>query len=255
MEKKIVFFDIDGTLYNDQKEIPKTTVQAIEKLKSNGVDVVIATGRAPFMFEELRNQLNVSSFVSINGSYVVFNGEVVYTRALEQAKLQQLEEEANKLNHPLVYVHHNHHYSNQQNHPFIKESIGDLKIIEPKYNPDFFRTEEVYQALLFCEDESHYVTNHQDFDYIRWHRYSIDVIPSGGSKAKGVEVLLDKLGIPKGNAYAFGDALNDIEMLQYVGTGVAMGNGCAEVKSVANYITKSVDEDGIHHGLQHFGLI
>ncbi|WP_078556864.1 Cof-type HAD-IIB family hydrolase [Bacillus alkalicellulosilyticus] len=257
MLKKIVFFDIDGTLYDEEKRIPDSTVSAISALKEEGIDVAIATGRAPFMFADLREKLGIDTYVSLNGSFVVYQDEVVFTKPLEAELLTKLEKEAKQLNHPIVYVHSDDHYANEENHPFIVESIGSLKIKKPEYNPKFSETSEVYQALLFCDgsNEDIYKVGHPHFDFIRWHPYSVDVIPGGGSKAKGIEVLLEKVGIPVENSYAFGDELNDLQMLQYVGTGVAMGNGRDEVKAVANYVTKTVTEDGILHGLKHVGLL
>jgi hydroxymethylpyrimidine pyrophosphatase-like HAD family hydrolase len=67
--------------------------------------------------------------------------------------------------------------------------------------------------------------------------------------------MIEKLGFDLKDVYAFGDGLNDIEMIQSVGNGIAMGNAVQEVKNHANYITKHVDDDGILHGLKHFELI
>ena len=79
--------------------------------------------------------------------------------------------------------------------------------------------------------------------------------PLGGSKAMGIEKFIEKKGFTKDQVYAFGDYLNDIEMLQYVGHGVAMGNAPEEVKNVARYVTKDVSENGIAYGLEMVGLL
>src|SRR5690625_6342097 len=73
MHEKIVFFDIDGTLVDDDKNIPVSAKQAIDELKRNDVYVAIATGRAPFMFEHIRQELEIESYVSFNGQYVVLD--------------------------------------------------------------------------------------------------------------------------------------------------------------------------------------
>ncbi|EHB59642.1 Haloacid dehalogenase domain protein hydrolase type 3 [Paenibacillus lactis 154] len=83
----------------------------------------------------------------------------------------------------------------------------------------------------------------------------MDVIPGGGSKAKGIEAVLKHLGITPAQAVAFGDGLNDKEMLAYVGLGIAMGNAHEEVKPLADFVTKHVNKGGIRHGLRHAGLI
>ena len=94
-----------------------------------------------------------------------------------------------------------------------------------------------------------------DFDFVRWHAVSVDILPSGGSKAKGIEKIVEALDIPKERQYAFGDGLNDIEMLSTVTNSVAMGNVEETVKIVAKYVTKSVEDNGILHGLQMVGLL
>src|SRR5699024_1203950 len=78
MNKSIIFFDIDSTLLNHEKELPKSAKEAILKLKENGHIVAIATGRAPFMYADLRKELEIDTYVSYNGQYVVLNGEVIY---------------------------------------------------------------------------------------------------------------------------------------------------------------------------------
>ncbi|MCV5432962.1 HAD hydrolase family protein, partial [Escherichia coli] len=85
--------------------------------------------------------------------------------------------------------------------------------------------------------------------------YSMDIIPNGGSKAKGIEKFIERLGFNREQVYAFGDGLNDLEMIEAVGTGIVMGNGHEDLKKLANYVTKDVSEDGIYHGLKWAGLL
>ncbi|WP_100404634.1 Cof-type HAD-IIB family hydrolase [Bacillus solitudinis] len=257
MNKKVVFFDIDGTLLNDEKKLPGSTKNAIRELQNQGVYVAIATGRAPFMFKDLRDELGINSYISFNGSYVVFENEMVDHKPLTTNELIKLEDAAQKLSHSMVFLDHIGATSNREEDPYVSEGMGSLKLPYPSYDPYAYKTKNVYQALLFCEEheELSYRDSHSHFDYIRWHPYSMDVIPSGGSKALGIKSLLKHLSITPEHAYAFGDALNDLEMLQFVGTGVAMGNGMDEAKAVAKFVTKTVDEDGILHGLHHVGLL
>ena len=255
--KKIVFFDIDGTLLNHDKEIPDSTREAITKLKRNGVYVAIATGRAPFMFEDLRKELDINSFVSFNGQYVVFEGEVIYKNPLSLEKMQILTKYAEKQHHPLVYLNHETMKANVGDHPFIRESLGSLKFSHPEHDPGFLEETEIYQALLFIEekDQQLYLDAYRDFHFIRWHSYSTDILPKGGSKAIGIQRMLERLPFKKENVYAFGDGLNDLEMLEYAGTGIAMGNSHSDLLKVADKVTTDVSEDGIKNGLEMVGLI
>jgi len=75
------------------------------------------------------------------------------------------------------------------------------------------------------------------------------------TKASAVAVLLERLGLNQEDTFAFGDSFNDIEMLQYCQTGIAMGNAAEELKAVADHVTNAVTEDGIFNAFKHFGLI
>lgn len=256
--RKLIFFDIDGTLLDHEKKLPSSTKEAIFQLKEKGHEVAIATGRAPFMYTDLREELGIHTFVSYNGQYVVFNGEKLYTNPLNTASLIKLTETAVSNNHPIVFMDHEDMKANVPEHPSIKEGLASLKIKQfPGHDPYYYKGRELYQSLLFCPEgeEKQYEAEFTDFDFVRWHPLSVDVLPKGGSKAKGIEKLVEKLGFSKEDVYAFGDALNDMEMLTTVYNSVAMGNAMDEVKSVAKYVTKSVEDDGIYHGLKMVGLL
>lgn len=252
----IVFFDIDGTLLDHDKKLPPRTKEAIFALKELGHEVAIATGRAPFMFEKLRRELEIDTYVSYNGQYVVLHGEELYTNPMNPQALQALTDIAIKRGDPIVYMDHEDMKSNVPEHAYIVESIETLKIDRyPSLGPEYYKSRDIYQCLLFCEQSEKYEEEFPMFDFIRWHPLSVDVVPSGGSKAKGIEQIVRKLGIPNDRQYAFGDGLNDIEMLMSVTHSVAMGNAHPEALKAARYRTTAVDEDGIWNGLKQLGLL
>ncbi|PLT34441.1 Cof-type HAD-IIB family hydrolase [Bacillus sp. V5-8f] len=257
-KQSVIFFDIDGTLLNHDKELPLSTKEAIFTLKEKGHVVAIATGRAPFLFENLRRELEIDTFVSYNGQYVVLNGEVLYTNPLNIESLEKLTEAALQNNHPVVFMDHEEWTANVPEHDYITESIHTLKVERfPIHDPHYYKGRKLYQSLLFCPEgeEKQYEQAFPDFDFVRWHPVSVDVLPQGGSKAKGIEKIVEKLGFTPEQQYAFGDGLNDMEMLSSVKNSVAMGNAEEKVKAVAKYVTKSVQDDGILHGLKMVGLL
>jgi Cof subfamily protein (haloacid dehalogenase superfamily) len=256
MHNNIVFFDIDGTLVDDEKNIPASAKKAVETLKNNGVYVAIATGRAPFMFENIRKELEIESFVSFNGQYVVFEGETIYENPIGREPLKKLYEASAAKEHPMVFMCDQDMRATTAGHPYIKQSLAKLKLDYPLVDTDYFRNKTIYQALLFCErDEEAFIKQHDDLHFIRWHDYSCDVLPGGGSKAVGVNKIIKAAGLDKKHAFAFGDGFNDLEMVQEVGTGIAMGNAVLPLKEAADYMTASVEEDGILKGLEYFGLV
>lgn len=257
MSYKIVFFDIDGTLLNEKKEIPEDTVRAIAELKEQGVEPVIATGRAPYFIKPLAEQLGIDSFVCMNGAYVVYKGEPLYKREIDKKSLEALVRVAAQHGHSLVFEGEHAFFSNIENNPFITDSVNSLKVDQPGYNPDFWKTDGVYQVFLHCEstEEELYQELLSELTLIRWHPQAMDVLPAGGSKAQGIEALLQKLGLTPAEAAAFGDGLNDKEMLAAVGFGVAMGNSHPELLPYADYVTTHVDDQGIRNGLVKAGLL
>ncbi|TMN21600.1 Cof-type HAD-IIB family hydrolase [Lentibacillus cibarius] len=258
MTKKLICLDIDGTLFNEEKQVPDSAKLAVANLQQAGHTVAFATGRAPFTFRKLQQELEVDSYVSLNGQYVVHHDDVVYKNPLHTAVLDELEHHATAGNHPLIYLGHDNWFSNTSHHPYIQKAIRSLKVEQKvMYDPAFYRVGDVYQALLFCEDgsEADYMRTFGHLEFIRWHDYSVDVIPAGGSKAAGINHLVQHLQMSPDDVYAFGDGLNDMAMLQSVKNSVAMGNAPDIVKNAAGTVTKHVNDDGLWHGLRMVGLL
>jgi len=257
MGRPIVFFDIDGTLLNENKEILASTRIAIRELQRQGVYTAIATGRTPILFEDIRQSLGIDSYVALNGQYVVFEGQVIYDNPIPQEDLKELQSEMILHKHPYAHVSHDDFRSSEADHPFVQDSFGDTKIKYPEVDPTFYLHAPIYQSIVFCEAEkrSHYIERFPHFTFLPWHTYAVDILPKGCSKAIGISKMLEHGSFELADSYAFGDNNNDLEMLTLVGTGVAMGNALPETKAAADMITTSCNDDGIYHGLVKLGLI
>lgn len=258
MTRKLIFFDIDGTLLNDDKELPIKTVEAIEALKAKGHIVAIATGRGPFMYQDIREKLDIDTYVSYNGSYVVYEGTPIYTSPLDKRALLQLETEGHERQHPMMFMDHKDMKQNVKDHASINESMATLKLtFTPDYDPSYHADRDLYQALFFVDDEELklYDQRFPEFEFVRWHPLSVDILPKGGSKWRGIKQLIEHVAIDPSDVYAFGDGLNDVEMLEHIHNSVAMGNGCPEAKQVADFVTTDVNEDGLYLGIKEMGLL
>lgn len=255
--KKILFFDIDGTLFNSNKQLSRKTKEAIFKARENGHTIFIATGRAPFMIREVIEELEISSYICFNGQYIVYENEVIYNAAIDFNALQDVTKFAKQNDHPLVYMNAHKMIASIPYHPHIEESIQSLKFAHPSYEESFHISEEIYQALVFCsiEEEKLYHDEFPELKFVRWHRVSADILPKHASKAEAILFLVKKFNLQLEHTIAFGDGLNDIEMLEAVGFGVAMGNGHSEAIKRANYVTTHVDEDGLYDAMMFLKLI
>ncbi|PFP15648.1 hydrolase Cof [Bacillus sp. AFS073361] len=257
MNEKIVFFDIDGTLLTEEKVLPESTKKAVRMLQEKGIYTAIATGRSPQMFEWILEELHIDSYVSINGQYVVFEGKEIYSNPMDLSLLNDLTSMVESNGHAIAYCHDHHITVNEENHPLVLSSYNSLKINYPPVSREFYKQTSVFQGHLFCQpqEEETYIQRFPECSFIRWHEHAIDILPKGCSKAIGIGKMLDVIGISNENCYAFGDGLNDLEMLTSVGIGIAMGNAVPEAKAAADLITTSCYEDGIFNGLKELGIL
>ncbi|EKN63783.1 cof family hydrolase [Neobacillus bataviensis LMG 21833] len=257
MEKSIVFFDIDGTLLNEEKKIPASTKRAVQLLQEKGIHTVIATGRVPNMFYWVQKELNIDSYVSMNGQYVVFEGKEIYSNPIDPDMLQSLSTMTANNGHALAYCSHNDYKVSQRNHPFVEAGFDSLMMPYPEVDEKYYTHLPIFQGHLYCnpQDVQMYFDKYPDFSFVKWDDNAYDILPNGASKAVGICKMLDILDISVENSYAFGDGLNDLEMLKLVGTGVAMGNAVPEAKAAADIITTSSSADGILNGLIEVGLL
>ncbi|WP_391120659.1 Cof-type HAD-IIB family hydrolase [Psychrobacillus sp. L3] len=257
MVNKILFFDIDGTILDEEKNIPIGVKEAIHEAKRNGHEIVIATGRAPFTAKFIFDQLNIDSFICYNGQIVQFKGKVIHKGVIGKKELQQLTDFAKKREQPLIYMDNDEFVSNIPDHQDVLESISSLKLELPRTEENFFLANDIHQALIFgnSDNQNEYEKAFPNLKFVRWHRVSCDVLPKGVSKAKGISLLLKYINKSAEDAIAFGDGLNDIEMLEYVGTGVAMGNSVEELKKHATFVTDHVSENGLINALKKLQLI
>lgn len=273
--KKVVFFDIDGTLVSRQNYIPESTKRAIKELKKRDILPVIATGRATVLLEEVKDELEIDSYIAMNGQYIVLEGQPIYTNPISEDLLVRLMEQASEDRKGIVLCGTEDIFSNSvislvQRSSILKvlKSIGKIipnkiqmslfsRLIRKPPKSEDYKGKDICQVILEIreQDEAAYRENFKELHFTRSNDYTVDVISSGVSKATGIERIIKMLDVDLENTYAFGDSLNDLEMIQYVGTGVSMGNGWDELKKVADMITADVSEDGIEKGLKKLNLI
>jgi len=255
--KKILFFDVDGTLYNSEKVMPDSAKEALLEARRNGYEIAIATGRAPFMIDSLIEELDIQTYVTFNGQYVVYQGEVVYANGIAKEELAKIIAFGEARNEPVVFLDDKQMIASVGEHKMVSESLDTLKYPYPALDSSYYMQHEVYQTLIFMEEKDEYLyrTAFPNVEFVRWHPYSCDILPKGGSKAAGIEKVLSRMGLTLADAIAFGDGMNDIEMLEAVGTSVAMGNGHEKVKAVATYVTDHVDADGLAKAMRHLKII
>lgn len=258
-QPKIVFFDIDDTLYIKQHNcVPDSVKTALLVLKQNGIIPAIATGRGVCVFPPCINQLicdvGIELLVTINGQYNMFQGSKLIDFPLPTHHIKATTEYLIGQNLAYAYMTYDEILGFHET-PAMIDALNSLHI-PYRVLDKFVFDRPVYQMLAFYADDDKVVLKlDQALKSVRWHTNGVDILTKESSKVRGIKVVLDKLGLGFDDALAFGDGLNDLEMLTAVGFGVAMGNAHEKLKLVADYVCPRHDQDGIYYGLKALGLI
>ena len=255
---KIIFFDIDDTLRNSKNGfIPSTIPTIFKQLREKEILTGIATGRGIFGVVPEIKALKPDFFVTLNGAYIEDKkGNVVYSNKIAKDKVEDYITWTKEvgIDYGLVGSHAA---------KLSRRTETISQAIDPIYpnlevDPDFYRKEDIYQMWTF-EDQGDDLTLPESLAstlrMVRWHEYSSDVVPISGSKAAGVAKVVDQLGLKPENVMVFGDGLNDLELFDYAGISIAMGISHEKIKEKADYITKTLEEDGIFDALEGFGMV
>ena len=256
---KAAFFDIDGTLLPfEAKHLPASTVDALARLRKNGVKTFIATGRPPVHLPYLHalDGTPFDGYVTMNGQYCYLaDGTLLYSQYIDRAALRTLLPyiEAEKISVGFVgrdFCDFN--LINDLSRAFsleLGQGTGDIAAR--------IESDAIYQlsAYLPEENEPEFLRSCPGCIAVRWNPHFCDILPAGGGKPNGLAHTLAHLGLTREQCIAFGDGGNDVKMLEYAGIGVAMGNACEEAKAAADYVTDDIMKDGLAKALEHFGLI
>lgn len=257
MEQKLIAFDLDGTLLTNQKKPLASTLLAIEQLQQQGHFVVIATGRNRFLAQPIMEQTNIHDAVLCNGSAAIVKNQLVYDTPLVATELQHLQQQLaiQKVDLALVGLDATRRLTTYRE-AWMAEAMQSFGSNTPELDADYFTEHAIYQGLAYYDeglafDDRYY----EQLDFVRWHPKCVDVIPKGGSKAVTLLEVANQLGLKREQVIAFGDGLNDREMLREVGVGIAMGNAVAEVQRCADLVTASNEADGIWLALEKMNLV
>lgn len=266
MAIKLAVFDIDGTLVTHGTHILlDSTTQSIHKLQEKGIRVAIASGRALYSFDQqILDQVEFDYLISANGAYIYDqkNQKEIYRHRYDQNLVEVFTKRIEEENGSLMYQMRNNGYSYVDFNGLAQVMLEYLNMDESKIiNQDFNQTrhleEDPHHIIARIPDEA-FATIVKEFPQLKFTKFlpeKYDVNDHSINKANGIKHIIKKLGIGLDEVIAFGDGLNDLEMLSEVKLSVAMGNAEPELKKVADYVTANSEDHGIKQGLVHFGII
>jgi Cof subfamily protein (haloacid dehalogenase superfamily) len=281
LDKKIIFLDIDGTLVADDGWVPASAADACRQARLNGHEIYLCTGRSKPEIYDFIMEIGFDGIIGAGGGFVELKDGMLYHKTVPASEVRRMVDFFNQ--HGVdFYLESNgglfasknflphverciygdidndpdaRRRKEEQPHPFIEGLIyGEEDLYKTDVNKAcFLQSDKLSFAQIKAEFEN-------AFDTIQctvpqFGDDSGELMVPGIHKATAIEALLTHLGLPKERTIAIGDGLNDLEMFDYCAVGIAMGNAKEELKAVADHVTSSVDEDGLHQAFRTFGLI
>ena len=252
MEKKIIFFDIDGTLYTPVNNgVTQIVKNAIQETRKKGHLCFIASGRPYGFIADNVKEIGFDGYVLANGANIKYKGQDLQTRYLNEYDVKTFIMKLKEKN--IEYVLQTSTFC------YIEQKQRCLLDFYTKCNIDFqnfrydFEENDIFKQTIKIEI---WVKDEEELEYVLLHNHafafelhpdhhSIEVYAKNVSKSTGILDVLDLLNIDKQESYCFGDGPNDIETISSVGCGVAMENALLEVKKIAKNITLSNNDNGV----------
>jgi len=257
-----LFFDIDGTLVSFQSHrIPDSTVTALREAKRKGARIYISTGRPVQIITNLGDIADlIDGYITVNGAYCFIGEREVSCHAIPEEDVRTLAQDALSRDYSCMVVGErdfavlNHH--DIVDEVFIKElAVSGINFCIDAL--EVLRSQRILQLSPFFEEgyEATFMPRIPRCVSGRWHPSFTDITAKEADKGRGLQAMVVAEGLDMAHTMAFGDGGNDISILRQAAVGVAMGNALPHVQREADYVTSSVDEDGVRNALLRFGII
>ncbi len=263
MERKLIFFDIDGTLVDfEDRSIPASAVEAVRRARAAGHLLYINSGRPYDGVDPRVKAMGFDGYICGCGVYIREGDQVLFHQKLDKAVQLQFVELVRRFDLQVMYegAHAVYFDLSRPLEPFVQfekayyASMGldtDSDPAGPEAESDKFvvwRRADTDLAA-FCEAVSAW------FDVIEREGALLEMVPHGCSKGRAMALLLERHGLTREDCIAIGDSTNDLPMLEAAGVSVAMANGDPRIFDKVCFVTDSVREDGIAKALIRLGLL
>ncbi|MGE9553310.1 sugar-phosphatase [Erwinia amylovora] len=269
MAIKLIAIDMDGTLLNPQHEVTPRVKQAIQAARDKGVAVVLATGR-PFIgvqryLMELDLRQEGQYCITNNGALVqkAETGDCVAEVTLNYHDYLYFEQLARELGvhfqaltKSLLFTPNKDISEYSVHESYLTGIPLRYRAVEEMDKSATFPKVMMIDVPSILDEAIKRIPQEARDRYtiMKSSPYYLEILSKQVNKGAGVKALADRLGLAREEVMAVGDQENDIAMLEYAGTGVAMGNGIDSVKAVAQFVTKTNQEDGVAHAIEKFAL-
>ena len=261
----LLFFDIDGTLFDDSRKLPASVLPAMEKAHENGHLLFINTGRTLCNKDRRLDGFPLDGWIMGCGTRIIFRGKTLQSMEYDPAQSLRLRQIILDLDLPVTYECDTAMYFDPlaPYHPAVSvfrefaRSQGterDLSDADPEFR--------IVKMFCFADTRDRIDRLEKAAAAIGMPYTAIDrgnggweMTPSAFSKGTGIDMIRQKLDIPFEDTLAFGDSTNDMTMFEHVKHSIAMGNASDDVKAACTWVTALPEEDGIKKAMIRFGII
>lgn len=276
MDIQLIAIDLDGTLLDSNRELPKENKAAIQAAKDMGVQVVLCTGRPLRSMIHLLEEVGLCDeddlVITYNGGLIqkAKTGEVISEITLNRQEVLDVFQLSQSLNLPVNFIDLDYVY--EPPYPDGVESIYmqssragvpqknalQFTAIDMDNVPDPFSINKIVMSRPGAELDAaipHIPAEYyQKYNIHKSEKFTLEVLPKKVDKGYAMRLLGEMLGLKKEQIMGIGDQENDLTLVQNAGLGIAMANAIDPVKEAADYITYSNDENGVAHAIQKFVL-
>ena len=260
----LLFFDIDGTIFDDSRHLPESVLPAMKAARRNGHRIIINTGRTLCNLDYRLDDFPLDGWIMGCGTRIIYHGETLQSMEYSPEESLRLRNLFLELRIPAVWECDTAMYFDPSgaSHRTIQgfrewaEERGICRDITGD-DPEF------RAVKMFCFSGAEGIaemtkkTAEAGMPYTAINRWpeGWELVPAGYSKGKGIDILRKKLDADLKDCFAFGDSRNDLTMFEHAGCSIAMGNAPDDVKAVCTWVTDLPENDGIEKAMKHFSLI
>ena len=263
MERSVLFFDIDGTLLSEvTHEVPESAVRALKKAQKNGHLLFINTGRTVCSIPSEIRRIGFDGYMCGCGTCMVYGDEIVFSSSIPEDRGNEIIREAAACGIGCVAEGMEDVYF-----PERMTRFDSLEMSRRYFRRRGMGMDQPLERGGFAADKFFVYSDSgsdvkrfldfvaADMDIIDRGDGTFEIVQKGYSKGTACGYVLDRFGIPLERAYVFGDSSNDLPMFEFAIHAVAMGKHSPALDPYTEFVTRTVEKDGIEHALVHYGLI
>lgn len=250
---KLIITDLDNTLLRSDKSISEYTSRIFERVREKGHLVAFATARG-YAIARFVDLIKPDVLITNGGATVCVDGKIIYRNLMPGSDVEKIIQMCQRFKNDgaqITIENDDGYYCNfepadpDRRSVYTYSDFKDFRAPAYKVSPILERDEWANAIAQACPNCSL-----MSFREEKWRRFAA----ANSNKESALRILVQYLGIHLKDVIAFGDDLNDVEMLKIAGTSVAVGNAIKEVKAVANYVTDCNDNDGVASWIKRFVL-